>query len=281
MVVVRWLSVCLALVAVGCGGVEPVNPSFPTSIASARKILREDAEKPVVLKRPLLIVGGFLDPGLAPAMLKGEYLSWTGDSRIASVQLGWESSFDQCRGDIIAAVDKAFPNDDPSMTTEVDVIGVSMGGLAARYAAAEEPKQDVHPSRRLRIGRLFTLGSPLRGALLADDIPLNLHPLQADMRHDSKLIHWLNTRIENADELYPIYSYTRLNDLYVGTYNAALPGCTAWWVAPQPLTPPHSGVFRDARILADILCRLRGDPPLSHDPPAALLTDATAKTCTR
>ena len=95
------------------------------------------------------------------------------------------------------------------------------------------------------------------------------------------MVRWLNTRPEKPEELFEIFSYTRLNDLYVGTYNAALPGRTAWWVAPPPLATPHGSVFRDVRILADIACRLRGDEPLSHDPPAAIPTDATAKTCTR
>ncbi len=276
-----FFAVVFSLLLLDSCGVEPVNPSFPVSIADAKKILHRDIDHPVVLERPLLIVGGFMDPGVAPFVLRGEFLSWTGDERIISVPLGWVSSFDQARRDIIATVDQAFPCSDPAVTTEVDVIGVSMGGLAARYAAADEPKPGVHPPRRLRIGRLFTISSPHRGALLADDIPLNLHPLQADMREDSPMIHWLNTRSEREDELFQIFSYTRLNDLYVGTYNAALPGRTAWWVAPPPLATPHGSAFRDPRILADILCRLRGDPPLSHDPPAPLPTNATLKTCTR
>ncbi len=270
-----WLW-CASLVLVGCGGVEPVNPSFPVSMSAARKLLAEDAKHPVVLQRPVLIIGGFLDPGVAPFMLRQQFLSWTGDCRITSLNLCWVSSFDQSRHDIIEAVDKAFPCADPVETTEVDVVAVSMGGLAARYAAAVEPMPGVHPTRRLRIGRLFTISSPLRGALLADNIPLDLHPLQADMRQHSKMIDWLNTRPLDPDEIFPVYSYARLSDWYVGASNAALPGRTAWWVAPPPLVTPHGGAFRDARILADITARLRGDQPLSHDPPAALPTRTDA-----
>jgi pimeloyl-ACP methyl ester carboxylesterase len=276
----RFLWIAIVMAIAGCG-VEPVNPSFPVSIAGAKEILTEDAAHPVPLKRPLLIVGGFMDPGVAPLVLCSQYRAWTGDPRIIGVQLGWVSSFDQCRRDIISAVDRAFPCDEPGVTTEVDVIGVSMGGLAARYAAAEETSAGVRPARRLRIGRLFTISSPHRGALLADDIPINLHPVQADMRENSPMIHWLNTRPIDPAEVYPIYCYTRLNDLYVGTRNAAPPGETAWWVAPPPLVTPHGGAFRDARILADIAARLRGEPPLTHEPPSPIPTDAEAKTCTR
>ena len=271
------LLFCMA----GCATDEPINPSFPISIANARQILHYDVAHPHPLRRPLLIVGGFMDPGVAAHALRLEFVAWTGDPRVVSVQLGLSTSFDECRQDIITAVDEAFPSADPTCTIEVDVIGISMGGLAARYAAATEPFPGKHPPRRLRVARLFTVSSPLRGALLANEIPLNLHPLQHEMRSDSPTIHWLNTRAQKYDELYSIYSYTRLNDLYVGTYNAAMPGQTAWWVAPPPLDSPHSGCFHDARILADIVCRLRGDPPLAREPPSALPTTATAKSCTR
>ena len=266
----------------GCGGVEPVNPSFPITTKTARKLLIIDEDHPVILRRPLLIIGGFMDPGVAPYLLHRQFLAWTGDSRIVTVELGWVSSFDRAREKIIAEVDRAFPSADPSVTSEVDVIGVSMGGLAARYAAAEEIRPGQHAARRLRIRRLFTISSPLRGALLADDIPLDLHPLQQDMRQESAFIHWLSSRpIHDVDELFPIYSYTRLNDIYVGTHNAAVPGQTPWWVAPPPFATPHGSAFRDIRILADIACRLRGDAPLTHEPPAPIPTAESASTCTR
>jgi hypothetical protein len=260
---------------------HPLNPSFPVTFAAADAVLADAAAHPRPLRRPLLIVGGFADPGLGSRLLRDRFRGWTGDDRVIDVSLCYDNSFDDCRRDIVAAVDSAYPTADPDRTTEVDVIGASMGGLAARYAAIRfdgtigGPSVGPTPRRRLRIGRLFTIGSPLRGAILADRIPLNLHPLQPGMRTGS----WVYRRIEAAtpswDDLYPIYSYVRLNDDQVGPENAAVPGATPWWLsAPAWPRPTHHASFLDHRILADIALRLRGEAPLSHDPPTPLPPEA-------
>ena len=78
---------------------------------------------------------------------------FTGDDRVASVQLGWSVDVEVFRQRIINAVDEAFPSNDPVWTTEVDVIGFSMGGLAPRYAAMA-PTSTSKSQRRLKIHRL-------------------------------------------------------------------------------------------------------------------------------
>ena len=266
----RW---CLAPLALAAGCVPPIpdaplNPSFPLTMSAARAALDYDQAHPKPLRRPLLIVGGFADPGFGTRSLLRQFRAATGDDRIVAVSLGYEQSWAQCRLDIVAAVDAAFPTADPGRTTEVDVIGASMGGLAARYAAVPPPPGR---GRRLRIARLFTLSSPLRGAVLADGIPLNVHPLQAGMRTSS----WVYQRIADAeqrwDDLYSVYSYVRLRDDQVGPQNAAVVGAAPWWVSAPPWPQPtHHGSFLDRRFLADVAARLRGDQPLSRDPPASL-----------
>ncbi len=265
-------SVAIALLLAGCGipiaPDQPLNPSFPVTNAQADAVLREAAAHPVRLRRPLLIVGGFADPGLGTRSLVKRFHDCTGDDRIAAATLGFDQSWTECRRHVIEAVDAAFPTTDPDRTTEVDVIGASMGGLAARYAALP-PLPGDRPHRRLRIARLFTLASPLRGAVLADAIPINLHPLQGGMRTGS----WLYRRIADTpldwDEQYAVYSYVRLADDQVGQSNAALPGVTPWWVSSPPWPQPtHHASFLDHRILADVARRLRGEPPLTTEPPA-------------
>ncbi len=253
----------LALALAGCANARPVNPSFRVSIARARSILAYDARHPKPLRRPVLVVGGFMDPGWAAPRLRDRVRKWTGDDRVAAVSLGFDSSMDECRRDIVAAADAAFPTTDGTQTTAVDVVGISMGGLAARYAALPSP-------RRLRIGRLFTISSPLRGALLADSVPFDLHPLLPELRSGSPLYATLGNSPQRWSELYPVYSYVRLRDGTVGAANAALAGTTPWWVDTPAGELPHDAAFTDARILADIACRLRGEPPLAHDPPAPL-----------
>ena len=144
----------------------PENPSFPLKVDDARSALRQMEERPKPLERPVLVIGGYLDFGVTPSLVRSELRALTDDDRIAPVALFDCGDFDDCRREVIAAVDKAFPNKDPEFTTPVDVIGVSMGGVAARYAAAPDPSGKSH--RRLKIARLFTISSPHQGAVDGD-----------------------------------------------------------------------------------------------------------------
>ena len=254
------LTVILGFALVGCAP-QPVNPTFPNSVAWARRDLKRMAANPRPLKRPLVVISGFLDPGLAALAMHSQFTEISGDSRIATVSLFECMSFEQCRRKIVEVVDRAFPGDDPSQTREVDVVGFSMGGLAARYAA-DPPARGT---RRLRIGRLFTIDSPNRGAVRAAQLPL-LHPLQADMRPGSVMLTRLNVRPPS----YPVIAYVRLGDKPVGERNAQVNGNPMWWVATPPFSSPHPDAVQDPRILADIARRLRGETPLTTLPPAPL-----------
>jgi pimeloyl-ACP methyl ester carboxylesterase len=243
------------------------NPSFPATLAEARCDLKRMRAEPRALERPLVVLGGYLELGLSQAVLKARFHRLTGDDRIAGVPFTLCKSFDGCRRRAIAAVERAFPGPDPLRTTEVDVVGISMGGIVARYAALSPERADA---RRLRIARLFTIASPHLGADRARLPAVN--QLQRDMRADSAFIRRLN-RPENAPD-YPVFPYVRLGDLTVGAANAAPTGMTAWWVPDVALQPPHSGAMVDARIIADIARRLRGEKPFTTLPAAPLPTAA-------
>jgi len=253
------LAVWAAVSAAGCVSQTP-NPSFPTRVESAQKDLGRMESQPRELRRPLLVVGGILDPGIASGWLKWEFESLTGDRRVIAVSLGDCLTLSDCRAKIVAAVERAYPSKSREQTAEVDVIGYSLGGLASRYAA--NPAQ---PGRRLRIARLFAISSPLRGAAAAENLPL-LHPMQADLRPGSHVL----ASLDATDLKYPVYSYVCLNDVVIGEANAALPGQTAWWLPDVPLIAAHGSAFYDPRILADIARRLRDEPSLAQSPPAAL-----------
>jgi hypothetical protein len=255
------ILICLSLFA--CSSTPPTNPSFPVSIATANHILDQSTARPQPLNRPLLIVGGFMDPGIAPLFLQHQFKNFTSDSQIISVSLGDCFTFDDCRMKIIRAADASFPTTDLSKTTEVDVIGYSLGGVATRFAATEE--MDHHkPPRRLRIARLFTISSPHRGARAAK-FPLQLLALQEALLPNSPFIEELNNRA-NLNHSYPIYPYVRLDDEIIGVENAAPPGQIAWWVPTPQFSNPHLNAFSDPRIIADILLRLHSQTPLSTDP---------------
>ena len=86
-----------------------------------------------------------------------------------------------------------------------------------------------------------------------------------DMRSGSEFLDRLNA----APRRYELIPYARLGDMVVGEENAAPPGETAWWLAKSG-GPAHMLAATDARILADIARRLRGEEPLTISPAAPL-----------
>jgi hypothetical protein len=226
------------------------------------------------LPRPVVIVGGYADPGITTRAASAMAREIGGD-RVLSVHLWFCGSFDDAREYLIREVDKAFPSKDPQDTTEVDVIAGSMGGLAARYAAM--PIEVVAPTskgearRRLRMTRLFTISTPHLGARMAD-LPQPLDSKVHHMRRGSAFLERLNAAL--PAEGYELYPYTRLDDAVVGEENTAPPGFKPWWVATPPLEFSHINSMRDPRILADIARRLRGQKPFTTSPPADLPRDS-------
>jgi len=253
----------LPLVSLACAA-GPENPSFPLLETDARTALRQMEDSPKHLQRPVLVIGGYLDFGVTPSLVRSELRAVTADDRIAPVALFDCNDFDDCREKVIAAVDRAFPTKDPEFTTPVDVIGVSMGGLAARYAAAPDPAGKSH--RRLKIARLFTISSPHQGAVMA--ILPTFHKLVLQMRHGSDFLGCLDQA--RCGREYEIFPYVRLNDGWVGESNAAPPGQVPWWVPNPFLQGSHLGAAADPRILADIARRLRGEEPFTRGPPTPL-----------
>jgi pimeloyl-ACP methyl ester carboxylesterase len=246
---------------VGCAA-RPGNPSFPVSVDQARAALTTMQHHPKTLDRPLVILGGFNDPGLGGAAVGGEMRRLFRDRRIIQVSFFFCGSFDACRKSVIQAVEQAFPNDNPSETTEVDVIGLSMGGVVGRYCAAPLENQ-----RRLNVRRLFTVSSPHRGAVRAAELP-PLIKLQVDLCPGSEFLTHL-VEIEQQ-ESYDLIPYVRLDDRIVGPANAAPAGRTPWWVPNEPMQSAHIGAAMDKRILADIARRLRDEKPFTREPAAPL-----------
>ena len=259
----NWIISWCVLVALlmGCAGTGAENPSFDVSVSEAREALQKMEAEPAQLERPVVVLAGLFDPGIASWNLARQLRNLTGDDRIISVAFPLTWNFDACRERAIASVEEAFPSEDAAWTTEVDVVGISMGGLVARYAAMEREEQD-EPARRLRIARLFTIGTPHQGAALAAAPTLDAR--QRAMRKDSDFLKELNERHEDTE--YQLYPYVRLGDRMVGAENAAPPGETPWWVPARFLQPDHLTAAMDPRIIADIARRLRGEFPFTSEP---------------
>lgn len=255
------LSIAAALslfASAGCVG--PANPSFDVPMPEAEQALRELAERPARLDRPLVILGGWADERKAVDAMTAAFVPLLGpDEQMLGVSFADCGSFEAAREKLLGSVAATF-----GAQTPVDVVAFSMGGLVARAAAKEHPD-----GRRLRLVRLFTISTPHRGAKLAD--VFGFGPLERGMRSNSQFLAGLNGAGAAASALeYELQSYVLRDDWVVGDVNAAPPGATPWWLPPQPWTDTHNAAFGDPRILADIALRLRHEPPLSHPPPAPL-----------
>jgi hypothetical protein len=234
---------------------------------------------PKPLERPLVVLSGYFDPGIAAAHLRKEFRHLTGDDRVIGVSFLFCGDFETCRQHVIAAVDKAFPNDDPTWTSEVDVVGVSMG----RGSWGATP-----PSRRARARRppaaggdgcsrsaRPTAGRRWRRCRRSADCKSTCGPTPASCAASPTPRPHADAQGEptGTSELYP---YVRLGDGIVGETNAAPHGRTPWWVPGEPFQTAHGMAAMDARIIADVARRLRGEAPLTSDPPEPLPSDKSA-----
>jgi hypothetical protein len=257
------LTTIIAGALSACSADSPSNPSFALSYGDANTALKEMAKQPKPLQRPVVILAGLWDPGLATDHVADELRKVVDPSTlILEISFVGARDFDQCRDRVLDAVNEAAPSSDPDWTTAVDVVAISMGGLVARHAAG--PRAD--DGQRLNIARLFTLSTPHRGANLAW---ANLGDRRiADMNGGSNFLLELDAELEGAE--YEVLPYVRLGDSVVGVRNAAPQGRTAWWVQTPPFDMAHSRCAHDARILADIARRLRGEPAYATEPAAPL-----------
>eukprot|EP00752_Nemacystus_decipiens_P014062 g12498.t1 len=243
-----------------------LNPSFDLSRGEARSALRAMAEDPVPAPRPVLVLGGYLDPGLLTESLGADLSEVLDVGPVITVSFSMTTDFDSCRSRVLAELASAYPEvlgaDDASETLPIDVVGISMGGLVARYMA-----MDGHDTgKRLNIHRLFTISTPHQGATWAM-LP-SANAKQTKMRPGSAFLADLNSDANKPD--YELYCYVRLRDSIVGPKRAALPGQTAWWVSAPIWQSPHLGAPGDSRIMADIARRLRREPAYATQPAAAL-----------
>jgi len=262
------VGVQLVALATGCVSKAPVNPTLPLDSAKGKQQLLRMAGEPQPLARPLLVLGGWLDPGFVVDRMARVFKKVTADERIVKVSFAFCSNFEKCREHVLKQVDKDLGPQFATGELPVDVVGFSMGGLVARHAAIESsgPEPDA---RRLNIVRLFTIATPHRGARMAKLPTLNSH--QIDMRHDSAFLARLDEALPTSG--YDIFPYVRLGDKMVGAVNAAPPGRTAWWAPSPPLGRPHLDAAMEPAITADIAARLRGEKPFSIEPPAPLPAD--------
>jgi pimeloyl-ACP methyl ester carboxylesterase len=269
-------ALCVSLA--GCSADRPLNPSFPLTVDAARTALQEMDADPRTPPRPVVVIGGIFDSPARVGRLAQRLRALTcDDAVIVPVSVRSAASFDAALANLQAGLNT---NPLAPSVSEVDVVGVSMGGLVARYAAMDpsqrhraDPEASTRQVPALRIRRLFTLATPHRGAIAAQ-LPVPQSRVR-DMRAGSAFLTILDADLPRQRarglELYP---YVRRGDAVVGVAATAPPGEHPIWVANQPFRMAHGSIAADERILADIARRLRGEPPFSA-PPFAPLPSST------
>jgi pimeloyl-ACP methyl ester carboxylesterase len=260
------LLLLLGSFLVGCAQRELVNPSFDVSSDAARaqldRMKLQPPDQRPALQRPLVILDGFGSIGFYPWRLAGQ-IEDRARGTFVTVSYPLALNFDACRRHVVDVLDRELGVANDRETVEVDVIGMSMGGLVAVYSAIDDPAR----GKRLKVRNLYTISSPLNGAELARRLgSLSLVPLHRDLRPGSALFE----QIAKAKLDFSVVSYTRLDDDIVGARFASLPGRGVYWLPNLPLEHAHFAVMNDPRILADILHRLRGEPALAMAEPAPL-----------
>ncbi len=273
----RWVRTLASIPAfcfapAACIPVYTPNPDFTASAVEIREEARRMRAEPVgELERPVVVLSGYRAAHtMAARCARAIALLTTGrDADTLAVSYTLTSDIERAAAIAIERINRQWPSDDPSQTVEVDVIGISMGGLVARVAAlppSERPRaQGDEQGMRLNARRVYTLGTPHRGAVLAERI----RPDQAarDMRPGSWFLQELDARLEDRD--YELICYAHLRDGWVGAQNSAPPGMAPIWTGGTRLFS-HFAISGSQRILVDIARRLRGEPPLAEpggDPP--------------
>lgn len=249
----------LGVMILGCAG--PTNPSFPLSVRAARADLERMRREPLPAQRPILVLGGYADPGFATSHIRNRFAPRLRDATIITVTFGDTRSMEDARRHLLDTLQSQLPSDDLGATVEVDVVASSMGGLIARYAAMPREGQ-----RTLRAARIYTISTPHVGASMAN--AFHWTDLTRELQPGSSFLEALNH--PEAPRPYTLIPYTRTRDQLVGEANTAPPGLTPWWTPAAPFLSGHLGAFDDPRINADILRRLRGEQPFTTEPPSPL-----------
>ncbi len=207
--------------------------------------------------RPIVVIGGWADPGLAAKFTSKGLRKRLGDDRpILGVSPGFARSFDRAATQVIEAVEEQFGKD-----AEVDVVAVSMGGLVARHAAT------FKNGSRLNVHTLYTLGTPHGGASLADRFGFfDFFGAGRQMRSGSAFLGTLTRRerVAPACRQYNLVAYSRDQDRTIGETGLMVPDHLAPRAVEIRLPVPfwqsgHSGIFGDNRILDDIARRMTHD----------------------
>jgi pimeloyl-ACP methyl ester carboxylesterase len=205
------------------------------------------AREPAGLRRPVLILNGYHTPRneawWARVRLSGLTSRRASDFAAVSYLLTRRLGDAACTA--VKTVERRW-----GKGVEVDVVGISMGGLVARLAAHD---------MGLRVARLFSFATPhdgsSRAAMIAPD------EAARDMKPGSALL----ARLNGLERGYELVCYGQVGDAVVHPRGCAPPGERAF-IAPGSRVMEHFTTLHNPWFMADVAKRLRGEEPLLKHP---------------
>lgn len=215
---------------------------------------------PGPLERPLLVLAGYHSPLFTARAVASRLCQLTGgtDQSALAIAYPFVCDIEAASRRAIAAATAAFPGPSADQTHEFDVVGISMGGLVARYAAAGR----TPGVPRLNIRRLFTIATPHRGAKIARTVAVDR--AAHEMLPDSEFLRNLDRGLDGSS--YELVCYGQLRDWWVGATNTAPPGHEPRWTDTRGLiayTLSHFAINYNRAVLIDLARRLRGETPVA------------------
>ncbi|HYC99769.1 MAG TPA: hypothetical protein VEB22_00950 [Phycisphaerales bacterium] len=248
------LNATLALLGRGGG-----DRSFSADARTVADDLSRMRAKPAPLVRPVVILSGYHTPAQVAWWLRVQLARLTSRNAADFVVVSYPTAteIEQAADRTLAALHRRWSG---RGAPAVDTVGISMGGIVARYAAAapqlrSEGAATPANGQRLSIARLFTFATPHQGSIRAARIA----PDRAarDMKPGSPFLAALNR--QQAD--YPVVCYVQRGDGFVTPDAAAPPGHRAFTADGSRLMS-HFTTAHNPWFLADLARRLRGESPL-------------------
>jgi pimeloyl-ACP methyl ester carboxylesterase len=249
------VSLRAALAVFGQGGSDRAFRHDARAVAAELARLRAT---PAPLPRPVVILSGYHTPVQVAWWVRVQLTRLTSGNPgdFMTVSYPTRTRIEQAAEQSIAAVRNRWRE-----PRDVDAVGISMGGLVARYAALA-PERRTHPARptqvsddRLRVSRLFTFATPHQGSIRAQKVAPD--DAARDMKPGSPFLAALNAHQRD----YPVVSYVHRGDNFVVPEAAAPPGQAAFTADGSRLMS-HFTTAHNPWFLVDIARRLRGEPPL-------------------
>lgn len=236
----------------------PTNLAVPVSALARARDQMLTTPKP--LDRPVVVIAGFADPGLYAALVARELCRLTSRTKPDFIlpTINPFADITQSGARVAAQVRSRLATRGLDPDSPVDMVGMSMGGLVARTSGSgliDEP---------LKIRNLFTLGTPHRGAQIADTISPSTASDQ--MRPGSDFLQ----RLDSHPVPEHTHCFTMQGDKVIGPDSGVARGATEYRLPGRP-GEDHLHIMADPLALMHIARLLRHEPGVlaPHDPAKA------------